>query len=258
MVFLVPNFRPLYPLFFIIFSISQEEPSIQTTYADRVKQLKNKIKAKHSQVVSNNASNPNRFYNVTISLKTRENLKSNDNQVKFTFVRKSKRSTVLHVSGDCLFTDMLSMARDNFRVNKVTECYLATSKGEVLSTRGKKLITFINLNKSTKKRPQIYLHYLNTYAHFLWHGEVMQYLDNEDDHDNDADIGSPQLQQQDQGDRSDQMEFSNLSEVSNVQDIKTKVAHLVHEHDMIKKYFYISTILTHLRNFDKLMGVRFI
>lgn len=128
-------------------------------YTERLGELKEKIRTKHNQT-----DDGSRFYNVTVSLKTKEK----DGR----FVRKAKQSINLHVDGNCLFLTILSMARTKFRVSPTVSCYLADSKGEVLSKASKRLSSYVKATKTAKKAPHVYLHYVNSYGHFRWHGEL--------------------------------------------------------------------------------------
>ena len=164
----------------------QQSPS---TYTERLNELKSKLKMKHPQLLSgaggNSLLDSDRFYNVTIALKTREKEK---------FVRKAKKSIDLYVSGETLFTAILVMARKDFKVNKLTDCYLASSSGEILSKPGRKLVTYVIKNKHSKKAPHIYMHYMNSYSHFCWHGEVLSFLDEGDDEQQTEQIEQTELE----------------------------------------------------------------
>ena len=142
---------------------SSSASSREVGYSERLNELKSKIKTKHNQCATSVTSDLDRFYNVTVALKTKEEGK---------FVMKSKRTIVLHVNGECLFQTMLTMARAKFNIRNNTDCYLANSKGQILSKTSKKLIRYVNARKYTKKSPHVYMHYVNTFAHFLWHGEL--------------------------------------------------------------------------------------
>ena len=143
----------------------------KSAYAERLDEIKSKLKMKHPQLLSAGGLDSDRFYNVTIALKTREK----DNK----FVRKAKKSIDVYVSGETLFSEILIMARKTFKVNKLTKCYLASSNGEILSKPGRKLVTYVIKTKHSKKAPHIYMHCMNSYSHFLWHGEVLSFLDDE-------------------------------------------------------------------------------
>ena len=65
-------------------------------YTERLCELKNKVKTTHDQ-----DDGCSRFYNVTISLKTKEGKEGR-------FVRKAKQSINIHVDGNCLFLTILT------------------------------------------------------------------------------------------------------------------------------------------------------
>lgn len=166
-------------------------------YTERLGELKDKIKTTHNQ-----STDGSRFYNVTVSLKTKE---------KDKFVRKAKQSINLHVNGDCLFLTMLTMARTKFHVSPTVSCYLADSKGEVLSKAAKHLRSYVVATKSAKKAPHIYLHYVNSYAHFLWHGELTGALPRSNAPEGD-DLAQDEVQAQEENQQQEQ----DLSPVENV------------------------------------------
>ena len=106
-------------------------------------------------------SRRNEYYNVTVNLKCKEKTK---------FIRKSKQSVMIHVSGDSSYDQLHGISRNKFNLYPKQETYLASNKGRCLSYI-ENLYEYLESTNASKKHPTVYLHYVQSYSHFLWEEE---------------------------------------------------------------------------------------